>query len=67
MTSTNCECYKKLRLAAVMAVAAATTLEAAMETVATILEAIILATATILASVQFNSIQFIPCTSRWLV
>ena len=37
--STNCECYKKLRLAAVMAAAAATTLAATMAAVAIILAA----------------------------
>ena len=38
--STNCECYKKLRLAAVMAAAAATTLVAAMAVAAIMLVAI---------------------------
>ena len=38
--STNCKCYKKLRLAAVMAAAAATTLAATMVAVAIILAAI---------------------------
>ena len=38
--STNCECYKKLRLAAVMAAAVATTLAAAIMGVATMLVAI---------------------------
>ena len=38
--STNCKCYKKLRLAAVMVVAAATTLAAAMAVAAIMLVAI---------------------------
>ena len=38
--STNCECYKKLRLAAVMAALAATTLVATMAAAATMLVAI---------------------------
>ena len=37
--STNCECYKKLRLAAVMAVAAATTLAVTMAVAAIMLAA----------------------------
>ena len=40
MTSTNCECYKKLRSVAVMAVAEATTLEAAKTAVVKMLAAI---------------------------
>ena len=39
-TSTNCKCYKKLRLAALMAVAAATMLAAEMAVVARMLAAI---------------------------
>ena len=38
--STNCECYKKLWLVAIMAAMVATTLAATMAAVATILEAI---------------------------
>ena len=45
--STNCECYKKLWLAAVVVATEAKTLAATMAAVATILGAI-----------QFNSIQF---------